>query len=230
MEREKTYSINECFYSVQGEGARVGTANVFLRFAGCNLQCVDAAKLSRPMGPREVDAGFHCDTDFAKGIRMTLAEVLSLVDSTDTGRSKCVILTGGEPTLQMDILLLAGLRRAGYHVAIETNGTVFLKPALVEYINWIACSPKPNTKIALDKANEIRCVVKPGQDPDPRGIAAGNLFVSPASFAPTAENVSGWKGSAQDFDKAAMAHAVAWCLKNPKWRISIQTHKLLGVR
>ncbi len=228
----KTYAINECFYSPQGEGHRVGTMNVFLRFAGCNLQCVDAAQMDRPLRGNEIDAGFFCDTDFHHGQKLTLDEVLDLVKKTDESRAVSkngcgwVICTGGEPTLQLDADLVGALHRLGYRIAIETNGTHLPPPA----IDWISCSPKHSSKVVLECADEIRVVLKAGEEPDTHGVKAQHRFVSPAFRAPTADKIAGFHGSHEDLDP----EAVRWCLgfirHNPLWRISIQTHKILGVR
>lgn len=224
----QTYHVNECFYSLQGEGARAGTANVFLRFAFCNLQCVDLKKLGRPLQGTEVDAGFNCDTDFAKGEKMTLERVVSLVRDTDEGRCKWVILTGGEPTLQADAPLLKALRVAGYKIAIETNGTRMIDGHGL--IDWVSCSPKRGSKVALLSASEVRVVVEPGQEPNAHGISAVHYFVSPACLAPTADKMERWESGPRDFVQEAISWATDWCLKHPRWRVSLQTHKILGLR
>ena len=230
--RVKTYSINECFYSPQGEGHRSGTMNVFLRFAGCNLQCVDAKKLDRPLQGNEIDAGFHCDTDFAKVQKLTLEEVIDLVKKTDKGGCGWVILTGGEPTLQADSALIRALRRARYYIAIETNGTRWadILDEGDDPVDFVSCSPKPGSKIELDEASEVRCVAKAGQIPNDGGIKARHYFVSPACDAPTADKITGFHGSVADFNREAMAWAVEYCSAHPKWRVSLQIHKILNVR
>jgi 7-carboxy-7-deazaguanine synthase len=221
MTHPKTYSIKECFYSPQGEGHRAGRMNVFLRFAGCNLQCTVEKE------------GFNCDTDFYKGEPMTLAQIVELVQKTDEGWCKNVIFTGGEPALQVDHDLCWALENVGYYLAIETNGTQQfpLKMRDGVGVNWVSCSPKPGAPVVIRTADEVRCVVQHGQIPDPQNIDADHYFVSPACNAPPAKIIKlGWKSSARDFDYVNMKWAVEWCRSNPKWRISLQTHKLLGVR
>ena len=157
----KTYKINEIFYSIQGEGARAGSANVFIRFAGCDLAC-----------------GF-CDTEFESGRHMTAQEVadeaLRLMP-----RFPSVILTGGEPTLQYDEELSLAFQSREIDVAIETNGNNPLKAP----VDWISCSPKVADHIVAKNfpkgMDEIRYVRHPGQGiPEARGITAINRFVSP---------------------------------------------------
>lgn len=217
----KSYSIKECFYSPQGEGSRVGQMHVFLRFAGCNLQCTVAKE------------GFNCDTDFAKGIRYTLAEVVDMVKQVDRGHCRNLIFTGGEPALQLDVTLQRALKTEGYRLSVETNGT---RPLLTKKVlgfgglDYVACSPKPGSAVAIRYANEVRCVVQPGQAPDPQGILADHYFVSPACWAPTVDGIPGWRSSAVDFRDDAIAWAVKWCEEHPMWRVSLQTHKILGVR
>lgn len=226
----KVYTIRECFYSLQGEGARAGTPNVFLRFAGCNLACSVARE------------GFNCDTDFSFGERLTLGGVLSLVKRTDKGDCKAIILTGGEPTLQVDEALLVALHHAGYYICIETNGTKpvpMAREAGAKGVDYIACSPKPQSRIALRRADEVRCVVQAGQEPDAMGVVASTYFVSPAFQAPgdvhAAREGGDWTSSPDDIDSLAVDWAVSICKRAPaewgaiRWRLSVQQHKLWGV-
>lgn len=222
----KSYVVNEVFYSPQGEGARAGEMSVFLRFAGCNLQCAVERE------------GFNCDTDFAKGDRLSLAEVIQRVLDHDEVYaatkgsdvlSTCgwVVLTGGEPTLQADDALVAALHEAGYRVAIETNGTNPLPRGL----DFVACSPKKGHKPLITSATEVRVVLGAvGEIPDPQGIRADYYFVSPAFKAPPVEVIAGWKASPADKSDALVAWALHYIRQNPRWRLSLQTHKLLGVR
>lgn len=220
----KTYMIKECFYSPQGEGHRVGTMNVFLRFSGCNLQCTVEKE------------GFNCDTNFQGGDRMTLEEVVALVKKTDTGGCRNVILTGGEPTLQLDTDLCEALHLEGYNLHLETNGT--REPPRRRNspsqwaVDWISCSPKPGSLPVLRYVNELRCVVKTGLVPETFGILADHYFVSPACWAPSAAMVhSGeWRALPTDLDACNVHWALLWIEKNPQWRISLQLHKILGVR
>ncbi|MBD5218052.1 MAG: radical SAM protein [Bacteroidales bacterium] len=143
MNTEKTYRINRIFYSIQGEGARVGTPQVFIRFSGCNLHCS------------------FCDTDHES--RYQLMDAHEIIAECKRVGEACasVSLCGGEPTLQLDEHLLEALKQAGYYVSIETNGLLPV-PAGVDYV---VCSPK-TAKIAPDHINELRYVVKAG-DPIP---------------------------------------------------------------
>lgn len=219
----KLYHVNEVFYSIQGEGARVGSANVFLRFAFCNLQCSI---------PRE---GFNCDTDFNHGERMSVDQIVAAVRSEAAGRG-CgwVIVTGGEPTLQLDLPLVRALNAAGFKVAIETNGTRRLDQDLLDALDWISVSPKRGQVCHLQRANECRVVLHDGQWINPEQTdmlqRSSAWFVSPAFRAPDATAIDGYVASPTDFDP----HAASWCgqfvLLDPRFKLSIQLHKMLGVR
>jgi organic radical activating enzyme len=196
----KRYTIKEMFYSLQGEGVRAGTANVFVRFAGCNLDCNEAVH------------GFDCDTDFKHGEKMTGEQIYEAAEmiGRDCGN---VIFTGGEPALQLDADLLDIF--VGYHCAIETNGTKPLPPGL----DWITVSPKPpDDMLAVSKCNEVKYVLADGQRvPATPPIEADHWVVSPA------------------FEQGIFkGRSLSWCLAvvrdNPRWRLSMQQHKLWSVR
>lgn len=193
----KRYMVKEIFYSIQGEGVRAGTAAIFVRFAGCNLDC------------NEDTTGWTCDTDFSGGTSYPLGELLDAVRIIQP--SGWVILTGGEPALQIDQPLVDVFHAAGYRLAVETNGTKELPKGL----DWICCSPKYE-HVVLYGFDECKYVLASGQEPG-RSYGAKNLLVSPA-----------FKGDEPDPD------AIAWCvqlvLDNPGWRLSLQTHKFMGVR
>lgn len=194
----KRYMIKEIFHSVQGEGLRAGTPAVFVRFAGCNLACNTA------------EHGFDCDTDFSGGEAYSLG---SLIDAVGIPFPVgWIILTGGEPALQVDQRLVDTLHALGWKLAIETNGTLPLPKGL----NWVCCSPKPGTKPVLYEADEVKCVVAAGQEPDHRGMR-GEYLISPA-----------FKGD--ELDPDAVAWCMEWVLANPRWRLSLQTHKWIGAR
>ena len=146
------YRVNEIFYTLQGEGAHNGIPAVFVRFSGCNLRCP------------------WCDTDFTDSNEMTaeqiVAEVVELYDIPNERHKMCV-LTGGEPSLQVDKTLIDALHEAGFYIGIETNGT---RP-LPEGIDWITCSPKEGTKLALRKANEVKVVFTGTYDPVNRFVS-----------------------------------------------------------
>lgn len=196
-----SYRINEVFYSLQGEGARAGSPNVFVRFAGCNLTC-----------RRDVE-GFDCDTEFTSGRTL---ELLALLEEANDVRSAAaapcgVILTGGEPALQADAALVRGLIGEGFSpVAIETNGTVDIGGLGVQYV---ACSPKSaEHTLRIARADELRYVRRKGQGIPKPIVKADALYISPAY------GVHGI--DPEDFD---------WCvrlvLENPAWRLSVQQHK-----
>jgi len=222
-----TYHVREIFHSLQGEGARAGSVNVFLRFAHCNLQCTVEKE------------GFNCDTDFHVGKTMTAEEIVEqirLVDETPSGCGS-VIITGGEPTLQFDQPLAYALARAGYSSFLETNGTRVPKADP----HYIAVSPKPGHPCLLPLADECRVVLKAGQVPDEhqmrmadRTCKEGRWFISPSFYAPEAEEIRQWNARDHQLGELYQAEAVEWCIEfckqHPDWRLSLQMHKIIGVR
>lgn len=200
---DKLYRINEIFYSVQGEGVRAGTANIFLRFSGCNLQC-----------STDNEAGFDCDTEFTSGNKMPIAAILSALAAFLP--CKAVILTGGEPSLQLDASLCAALKEAGYYLAIETNGTKSLAGLPLD---WITVSPKTAEHTLRQlTANEVKYVRSLFQAiPHPR-VKADHYLLSPAICA---------DGS---LDPVTLAHCIQLVKDNPQWRLSVQQHKTWKVR
>ena len=201
----KAYFVNEIFYSIQGEGVRAGMPALFLRFAGCNLRCTKAAQ------------GFDCDTDHAKGFKLTVQEILAELAKAGDGRGcDYVILTGGEPALQLDDELVHELQDAGYYLGIETNGTKALRWPLA----WVTISPKRGTEIHQRIADEVKIVLGPGQVPPVElitRIRSDNWLVSPAFNGP-------------NVDPEALKWCVQFCLERPEFRLSVQQHKLWGVR
>jgi len=201
----KKYLVNEIFYSLQGEGMRAGTANVFVRFAGCNLQCQMAPG---PLSP----GGWDCDTQFSGGLQYT-AEELELEMKRVGGLCRCVILTGGEPLLQVDEELLSCLRKDWY-IAVETNGT----QPIPSGIDWVTCSPKvAEHAVQVVQADELKYVLHAGQAlPHPQ-CKATHLLVSPP-FTPDGVDYA----------------SLQWCMRivesHPQWRLSMQLHKLWGAR
>lgn len=199
------YRVNEIFLGLQGEGARTGTLNVFVRFTGCNLRC------------NTEEDGFDCDTEFTSTYRTysdadsLVGEILDLWGSVNTCS---VILTGGEPSLQIDSELIGALSKRECYIAIETNGTKELPSG----IDWVSCSPKTaEHTIKLKSVNELRYVRGPHQGiPLPQTDAAF-YYLSPASgpFGPNDESLP-------------------WCMRlireNPRWRLSTQLHKSWGIR
>lgn len=214
----KTYMVNETFYALQGEGMRAGVPSVFIRFSGCDLAC-DMEPSDKSPG------GWRCDTEFVSGRRMTaeeiLTEALQLVGEDGLQlRSSwwnliSVIFTGGEPALQLTPGLVEQFNGAGFYTCIETNGAHDVSGL---GLDWISCSPKvAEHAVRCMRASELRYVRGHGQG-IPRPVCeAEHYLISPA------------------FDGQSMdRRAVAWCVDlvkaNPKWRLSLQTHKFLGIR
>lgn len=152
--------------------------------------------------------GFDCDTEFETGKWYSLAALVEAI--TDMQSGGWIIFTGGEPALQLDHTLITVLRALGYKLAIETNGT----KTLPRHLDWVCVSPK--TDVVVNYADEVKCVVGADQVPDHRGIT-GQWLISPA-----------FKGDEPDPD--AVAWCVQWVLDHPRWRLSYQLHKTLGVR
>ena len=212
------YAVKESFLTLQGEGMQAGRRAVFIRFAGCNLWS------GREADRHRADCTF-CDTDFvgtngAGGGRFADAEALGAralalwrTDLRGDGGSPLVVLTGGEPMLQVDAPMLAALKARGFEVAIETNGTL---PVPAE-MDWICVSPKAGTRIVQRSGNELKLVYpQPGMDVAAlEGWAFDHLLVQPMDGANRND---------------AAAACITFVLGHPRWRLSIQTHKLLGLR
>lgn len=209
----KTYHLNEVFYSLQGEGVRAGTANVFVRFSGCNMECdIDP-------GPRS-PGGFICDTEFISGHKFTGEQIVANALLTLDGRpveGVGVIFTGGEPGLQLDRALVDAFKAAKFGpCCIETNGTIDVSDL---GLDWVSCSPKvAEHAMKLTRANELRYVVNHGKGiPRPK-IGADHHLLSPA-FQPD--------GNVRVAD---LNWAIKLCKDNPEWRLSVQGHKAWRVR
>ncbi len=204
---EKEYRINEIFYSLQGEGVRAGTPNVFIRFSGCNLAC------DIEPGPRS-PGQFACDTEFESGVWMDAGEILRKVRQLAPD-CRSVIWTGGEPGLQLGQPLVDLFKSEKYFQAIETNGSVALPTGL----DWICCSPKvAEHALKLEAASEVKYVRNSHTGiPKPR-IKADHYLISPA-FEP---------GGRPSPD--TLAWCISLCLANPPWRLSLQLHKIWNVR
>jgi organic radical activating enzyme len=195
------YRINEVFYSLQGEGVRAGTPNLFLRFSRCNLRC------------KIETHGFDCDTEFESGRWMTIAEIGAELRRLGPGCG-WVVLTGGEPALQVDRELIDALHAAGYQIAIETNGTLELPSGL----DWITVSPKvPEPALRQRQAHEVKYVRAAGQPLPEPVVEAEHYLLSPA-----------FEGAR--LDPAHLEWCIRLCRENPPWRLSVQQHKGWGVR
>lgn len=207
----KHYAVNDTWLSLQGEGARAGSANVFVRFAGCNLTC------------RQESIGFDCDTEFVSHRKMTASQILDRVNAlwpSGANSGPAVILTGGEPLLQVDREFLEVLANDGVYIALETNGSMTLPdgdgPRLID---WVCVSPKvAEHAIRCERADELKYVRNVGQGiPKPAIKAAHHRWLSPAA-----------KG--ESIDRAALNHCIELCLANPEWKLTMQAHKLWQVR
>jgi 7-carboxy-7-deazaguanine synthase (Cx14CxxC type) len=208
-----SYAVKEIYLTLQGEGGQVGRTAVFCRFAGCNL-----------WSGREADrAGAvcnFCDTDFVGvdgpgGGRFASARDLSQAVSAcwgDEWRDRLVVCTGGEPLLQLDPPLIAALHAEGFSIAVETNGTIAAPAGL----DWICVSPKADAGLAQTAGQELKLVYpQPGVDP----VSFEGLDFERFSLQPL-------DGPDRDANTQA---AIAYCLAHPRWRLSLQTHKYLGL-
>ena len=200
-EPTKLYTINEIFYSLQGEGVRAGTANVFVRFSGCNQTCSLESH------------GFDCDTEFVSGRKLSAVEILTEVKAIAES-CRWVIFTGGEPGLQLDSTLIELFKRNGFSLAIETNGSIELPAGL----DWITVSPKvAEHAIRQRTANEVKYVRGYGQGIPKTVVDAQNLLISPAFLG-------------EQVDPKALQWCLRLVQENPLWRLSVQQHKLWQIR
>lgn len=191
------YPINEIFYSLQGEGFYTGTPAIFIRFSGCNLMCT------------------FCDTDHSGFRRMSLSGILEAIAPYP---ARHVVLTGGEPSLFVDDVLLTGLHASGKYVAIETNGT----HPLPDGIDWITLSPKDHFEAqahtVLRVCDELKVVFCSADTlPSYEHIQANHRFLQPCDTG--------------DADaRRIIAETIEYCKAHPQWRLSLQTHKYLSIR
>ena len=208
------YTVHEIFYSLQGEGARTGRPAVFCRFAGCNLW-------SGREADRATAACRFCDTEFtgvgSDGGRFTTArELAAAVHAAWRGNGNgrpYVVCTGGEPLLQLDSEAVDALHSAGFEVAVETNGTVTPPPG----VDWLCVSPKAGTEVVVRRGNELKLVFpQPGAEPESFSAWEFTQFFLQPMDGPDRE--------------ANTRAALAYCLAHPQWRLSLQTHKMLGIR
>lgn len=210
-----TYAVKEIFYTLQGEGANAGKAAVFCRFSGCNLWTGREEDRHRAICQ-------FCDTDFfgigEEGGKFESAESLAdAVDakwnSADNQAGKFVVCTGGEPLLQLDAELIQEFHSRGFAVAVETNGTQ--NPP--DGIDWICVSPKAGAQLVIKSGDELKLVYpQPGAMPEQfASLAFDHFFLQP-----------------MDGDDASLntRQAIEYCMAHPQWRLSIQTHKLVGIR
>jgi 7-carboxy-7-deazaguanine synthase len=216
-----TYTVKEIFYTLQGEGAQAGRASVFCRFSGCNLWSGREEDRSRAVCQ-------FCDTDFVGtgpdgGKFGSASELADAIDrcwggpaghSDHTpGRDKYVVCTGGEPLLQLDDALIDALHDRGFDVAVETNGT---RPA-PRSLDWICVSPKAGAPFVQTTGSELKLVYPQENAPPEKyaGLAFRHFFLQPMDGPDIERNTE---------------DAIEYCLRHPQWRLSIQTHKLVGIR
>ncbi len=211
-----TYSVKEIFYTLQGEGAQTGRAAVFCRFSGCNLWT-----------GREEDRAHaicqFCDTDFigtdgqgggkfktAKALAQAVADAWPHDEMLNA--KPLVVCTGGEPLLQLDAPLIAAFHEQGFEIAVETNGT----QAAPEGLDWICVSPKAGAELVLTRGDELKLVYpQSGAEPERyEGLPFRHFFLQPMDSPTQAENIKS---------------ATRYCMANPQWRLSLQTHKIIGI-
>ncbi len=208
-----SYAVKECFLTLQGEGVQAGSRAVFLRFAGCNLWS------GREQDRASAQCTF-CDTDFVGtdgegGGKFTSAEDLAAhVERVWSGghERRLVVITGGEPMLQLDSALVDELHSRGFRIAVETNGTLRATPGL----DWVCVSPKAGTQVVQREGDELK-LVWPQQGIDPAEIESwsfDHFLVQPMDC---------------EQREQAVEAAIRLAMDRPKWRLSLQTHKLLGL-
>jgi 7-carboxy-7-deazaguanine synthase (Cx14CxxC type) len=208
-----SYAVKELFLTLQGEGAQTGMRAVFCRFAGCNLWTGREADRAKAICQ-------FCDTDFVGtdgegGGKFADADALANAVLAAWGPSdvnRLIVCTGGEPLLQLDTPLIDALHARGFRIAVESNGTVPAPPG----IDWLCISPKAGAETVQRSGDELKLVFpQAGLMPDAvEGWDFRHFFIQPMDGPAQAENVRA---------------AIDWCLKNPKWRLSLQTHKVVGI-
>ena len=197
------YKVNEIFYSLQGEGFWTGAPMVFVRLSGCNLQCP------------------FCDTDHAEFTAMSASTIVEVALEAGSGCRR-ICLTGGEPSLQADEELISAFHQAGYTVHMETNGTRPIPPG----VDWVTLSPKDqvtgltgNGTVVLGRADEVTLVLAPGVEPSAwEAFPATWHFLQPCDVADPVRN------------REILRLTVEYIQLHPSWRLSLQTHKFLGIR
>jgi 7-carboxy-7-deazaguanine synthase (Cx14CxxC type) len=208
-----SYAVKELFLTLQGEGAQTGRRAVFLRFAGCNLWT------GREQDRASAVCSF-CDTDFVGtdgegGGKFATAEALAEAAAACWGETpdhRLIVCTGGEPLLQLDAPLIDALHARGFSIAVETNGT---QPAPAG-LDWICVSPKADAPLVLTAGNELKLVFPQAKAMPERfeGLTFDHFFLQPMDGPDQAANVQA---------------AITFCLAHPRWRLSLQTHKLTGI-
>lgn len=193
------YKVNEIFYSLQGEGRWAGRPAVFIRLSGCNLRCP------------------FCDTDFTGYKEMEAGEIAT--DCLQAGGDcRFAVITGGEPTLQVDAALIQALHDKGFYLSIETNGT---RP-VPEGIDWVTCSPKADFTeggaIRIEKADELKLVFDGNHPVGTHGIQATYHYLQPCDVGNDARN------------RLILSECIQYIKVHPEWTLSLQMHKIVGIR
>lgn len=218
MEGRMSYTVKEIFYTLQGEGGQAGRPAVFCRFAGCNLW----SGLERDRATAQCR---FCDTDFVgtdgqNGGKFADAEALAVAiaaqwPEAEPGADALVVFTGGEPCLQLDAALLDAISAQGFETAIETNGTL----PVPTQIDWICVSPKPESTLVQQAGHELKFVY-PQETLSPEQfehLDFEHFFLQPMDVD---DEATRWHN---------IQAAIAYCLQNPQWRLSLQTHKIIGL-
>jgi 7-carboxy-7-deazaguanine synthase (Cx14CxxC type) len=208
----KKYAVKEIFYTLQGEGAQAGRPAIFLRFSGCNLWS------GREEDRHKAICQF-CDTDFwgtdgHNGGKYTAQELAVFIDDLwpEGAGNKYVVCTGGEPLLQLDAELIKEIHYYNFEIAVETNGTIDIPKG----IDWICMSPKAHTEIVVWKGDEIK-IVYPQLGINPNEFSNfdfTHFYIQPMDSESQEENI---------------VQSIIFCKENPQWKLSLQTHKILGI-
>lgn len=193
------YKVNEIFYSLQGEGRWMGRPAVFVRMSGCNLKCP------------------FCDTDFRGYREMSADDILSRC-LEEGGECRFIVLTGGEPSLQVDEQLIATLHQAGYYLSMETNGT----HAIPEGIDWVTCSPKVDFteggELVVRKVDELKLIFDGEHEVSDHGIACAFRYLQPCDVGNDSRNY------------LILSECIKYIKAHPEWQLSVQMHKIVGIR
>lgn len=193
------YKVNEIFYSLQGEGRWMGRPAVFVRMSGCNLKCP------------------FCDTDFRGYREMSADDILSTC-LEEGGECRFIVLTGGEPSLQVDEQLIATLHQAGYYLSMETNGT----HAVPEGIDWVTCSPKVDFteggELVVRKVDELKLIFDGEHEVSDHGIACAFRYLQPCDVGNDSRNY------------LILSECIKYIKAHPEWQLSVQMHKIVGIR
>lgn len=193
------YKVNEIFYSLQGEGRWMGRPAVFVRMSGCNLKCP------------------FCDTDFRGYSEMSADDILSRC-LEEGGECRFIVLTGGEPSLQVDEQLISTLHQAGYYLLMETNGT----HAIPEGIDWVTCSPKVDFteggEPAVKQVDELKLIFDGEHQISDHGIACTFRYLQPCDVGNDSRNY------------LILNECIKYIKAHPEWQLSVQMHKIVGIR